>query len=256
MANPGPEPDSETSVVERVQSAVREAIVSGAYPAGSRLATPAIAAEHGVSAIPVREALRRLEAERLVILERNRGATVSPMSVADLVDIYSLRELVECHVLRAATPRHDAASLEHVETALIEMLERLRAGDCAGGYERHRAFHASLYEPAASPWTTHVIELLWSGAERYARVEPTLRSSVDEFAAEHYGLLTVVREGDPARAEEALRRHLAHTPNLMVASLSAKMTEVATAAAGELPPHKRAAGRHKRSSAVPRKKVD
>ena len=85
------------SRVDRVQAAIRERILAGVYPPGSRLILSRLAAEHGVSFIPIREALQRLEAERLVKTEQNRGARVAEISIADMRDIYETRVVLEQH---------------------------------------------------------------------------------------------------------------------------------------------------------------
>jgi DNA-binding GntR family transcriptional regulator len=88
------------SRVDRVQGAIRDKILAGFYPPGSRLILSRLAAEHGVSFIPIREALQRLEAERLVKNEQNRGARVAEISIADMRDIYETRVVLEQHAVR------------------------------------------------------------------------------------------------------------------------------------------------------------
>src|SRR5688572_16986824 len=92
------------SSVDRLEDALRERILSGAYPPGSRLILSKVAQEHSVSFIPVREALQRLETERLVSFEPNRGARVAEISIADMRDIYETRVVLEQHAIRTAMP--------------------------------------------------------------------------------------------------------------------------------------------------------
>lgn len=97
--------DTGRSSVDRVYEALREKILSGVYPPGSRLILSRLANEHQMSFIPVREALQRLEGERMVRSERNRGATVTELSIADMRDIYETRLILEETAIRAATAR-------------------------------------------------------------------------------------------------------------------------------------------------------
>jgi DNA-binding GntR family transcriptional regulator len=205
----------ETSLVDDVYGAVREAIMSGLYPAGSRLLLGTLARENDVSLIPVREAIRRLAAERLVEIEPNKGARVAPVSVEDMLDIYRTRSVVEAHALRLAHPHLDAATLAESEEVLREMAACFRAGDDRAALERHRVFHFSLYWPCGSAWTMHVIGLLWDAAERYLRQSAHQRPTISDFVDEHARILVAVREDGPDGAARALEAHLARTAVLL-----------------------------------------
>lgn len=199
------------SLVDRVHAAVRQSILSGEYPPGSRLLATTLADANGVSSIPVREALRRLETERLVVVERNRGATVAEVSVGDMLDVFATRTVIECEALRRAHPILTPAIFATASSELGKMTRLLRSGRGREAYEHHRAFHFSLYEPAGSPWSMHVIRLLWVGAERYLRLAAELEDSPEEFAAEHEDILATVRAGPADAAVERLRLHLSDT---------------------------------------------
>lgn len=203
------------SMVERVQASLRERIVSGEYPPGSRLILGRLAEEHSVSFIPVREALRRLEGERLVVLEPNRGASVAPISVTDLRDIYETRILLERHALRTAFPNLDEESLKLAENELREMRRGFKDGRERDAYEHHRAFHFTLYKPGASPWTLHLIEQLWASAERYLRLAPSLRPSLKDFVAEHEAVFEAVCTGRVDEAADLLAANLRTTRELL-----------------------------------------
>ena len=213
--------------MDRVHAATREAILSGAHPPGSRLLVSTIAAENGVSTIPVREAIRRLESERLVAIELNRGATVTPVSVDDLRDIYETRIVMECHALRRAYPRLSEEVLRGARADLERMTALLHAGRDRDAFLHHRAFHYALYEPAGSPWSMHVIAQLWSGAERYLRLSAGMRDSPEEFAAEHEEVLAAVAEGDADAAVARLEEHLRRTARLLDAAYGERGDEPA-----------------------------
>jgi DNA-binding GntR family transcriptional regulator len=207
--------NGEVSMVERVHVALRERILSGEYAPGSRLILGRLAQEHDVSFIPVREALRRLEGERLVVLEPNRGATVAPVSVADMRDVYETRVVLERHALRSAFPNLDEKRLKRADAELREMARGLSDGREREGLAHHRAFHFLLYEPGASPWTLHLIDQLWSSAERYLRLAPSLRPSPREFVAEHEAVLRAIRAGEVDDAVDLLDDNLRTTARLL-----------------------------------------
>ncbi len=171
--------DGGRSSVDRVYEALREKILSGVYPPGSRLILSRLANEHQMSFIPVREALQRLEGERMVRSERNRGATVTELSIDDMRDIYETRLILEDAAIRAATSRIDERQLERAARALRGMRASFSAGDDRKAYAWHQDFHFALYEPAGSAWTLHLIGLLWTSAERYMRLAASVRPEAE-----------------------------------------------------------------------------
>jgi DNA-binding GntR family transcriptional regulator len=210
-------PGDKASAVESVYASLRERILSGEYEPGLRLVLQRVAEEHGVSFIPVREALRLLEGERLVVTEANRGASVAPISLADMRDIYATRIVVEGHALRSALPHLDAAALEPAETALSELSGSLAGGREQDAYRHHRAFHLALYGASGSPWTLHLVEQLWASAERYLRLAPGLRPTPDAFVDEHARVLGAVRSGREREAVDLLTENLRTTASLLEA---------------------------------------
>jgi DNA-binding GntR family transcriptional regulator len=209
------------SSVDRVQAAVREKILSGVYPPGSRLILSRLAAEHGVSFIPIREGLQRLESERLVETEPNRGARVAEISIADMRDIYETRVVLEQHAVRTAIPKLTDEDLKTAGGALDRMEERFAADRQAEAYQAHQAFHFALYAPAGSAWTMHVIRLLWASAERYVRLAAAVRPKPEVFVAEHREIFDAVVSGDVEAAVESLIANLRTTEKLLAKNYEA-----------------------------------
>jgi DNA-binding GntR family transcriptional regulator len=108
---------------------VRAAIVESRYPPGHRLVEQRIAEELGLSRTPVREALRMLEAEGLVVSERNRGAMVRPLSETEIVDLYGLRIRLESYAVEVATERITESELGHLVDAADSFRDVLRSVD-------------------------------------------------------------------------------------------------------------------------------
>src|SRR5262245_4738542 len=192
------------SSVDRVEESVREKILSVAYPPGSRLILSRLAAEHGVSFIPIREGLQRLESERLVEMQPNRGARVAEISIADMRDIYETRVVLEQHAIRTAIPKFTAENLQTALNALERMEDRFAANRQPEAYQAHQAFHFALYEPAGSVWTMHVIRQLWASAERYMRLAAGVRPAPQLFVAEHRQIFDAVASRDIEAAAESL----------------------------------------------------
>jgi len=201
--------------VERVHAALRESILRGTYKPGSRLILSRLADEHGISFIPVREALQRLEAERMVRIEPNRGATVTEISIEDMTDIYETRLVLEDHAIRQAVAKITPEALAEAEAALEEMRLRFGRGDEPAAYEAHERFHFRLYEAAGSAWTEHLVRFLWSSAERYVRLAAAVRPEPDAFVAEHREILEAVERRDADLAAARLADNLRTTERLL-----------------------------------------
>lgn len=203
------------SLVDRVYQHTRQAILRGAYPPGRPLRAQELADEVGVSLIPVREALRLLAGERLVVTIPNKGARVAPLSLRDMRDSYRLRVILEGEALRQAYPRITAGLIEEGRTLADEMSRDLAGGNSQGGFEAHRRFHFLLYEASQSDWLLHFIEILWNSTERYWRLATPLHPP-ETVGGQHAQILDALEEGDLGAAIEALQYDLEHTVEVLV----------------------------------------
>lgn len=202
--NGRPEP---RSAVERVYERTRTAILVGDYAPGMPLRMSHLAAANEVSTIPVREALRRLEAERLVESIPNKGVRVAKLSVEDLADAYKLRTVLEVEAVRLAVPNLDQRDRKRLERLLKDMRRYGRAGQTDLMHEAHRDLHFTVYDKARSAWLEHVISSLWDHTERYRRLASQWLYVSDDLAARHVGVVDALFCGDVERAVQALRDH-------------------------------------------------
>lgn len=203
------------SYVDQFYAKLREEILSGKQKPDARLVLSELSQEHGISLIPIREALRLLEAERLVILEPNRGARVAPFLASEVRDIYATRILLERHALKCAYPSLDHERLEVAQDELHEMKRCFIEGEERAAYRHHQDFHFSLYGPGSSPWTLRLIEQLWGNAERYVRQAAGARPSTVDFVAEHESILEAIKAGQVEEAADLLEENLATTARLL-----------------------------------------
>jgi DNA-binding GntR family transcriptional regulator len=194
---------------DRVFEIVRERIVSGALPETFPIRQDALASELGVSKIPLREALARLEQEGLVAGQANRGYTVRPMSALQAEEIYELRLAVEpgaaaYAAIHADDARRSAAigAFEHLNSASRDLLEAAA---------RNRAFHAALVAANGRDLTIDLVQRLSVLAERYvvAHLRPEGRG--DRAYVEHRALLDAWLDRDGVAVRDMLTRHLEAT---------------------------------------------
>lgn len=195
------------SAVERVYRHTRTAILMGDYPPGFSLRLSELARLNGVSTIPVREAMRRLEAERLVESVANKGMRVAQLSSADLADAYQLRTILEAEAVRLAVGNLTPADRERAIRHRNEMRQRFQDGDEAGAYAAHRELHFIVYERTNSPWLVHVISTLWDHTERYRRLGMQWLQQPESQAAQHDDVIDALFTGDVDAAVAAMRAH-------------------------------------------------
>ena len=195
-----------TSSVELVYQRTRHAILTGDYPPGSPLRLQDLAGRSGVSMIPVREALRLLEAEGFVESIPNRGARVAPLSMEDMLDVYRTRIVLEVEALRQAMPQITPTVLAKARRLNNKIVRQFVQRGHAE-YEDHRAFHFALYEPSGSKWLLRLIGIIWDHTERYRRVGAVLVKA-ESARAEHEHILDRIEAKDLDGALDALTTHL------------------------------------------------
>jgi DNA-binding GntR family transcriptional regulator len=188
--------------------ALRERILHGRFPEGEPLRQDAIAEELGVSRIPVREALRQLEAEGLVTFNPHRGAVVSTLSLSEIEELFELRAMIELELLHRSLPRIGHEDVVRAKEILDAYESALRNGDVASWGEMNWQFHSTLFAPADRPFTLGVAQKLHQQCDRYLRMQLALTHGELRANAEHRAILAAVRKKNAARAGDLLREHI------------------------------------------------
>jgi len=188
--------------------ALRERILRGDYPDGEPLRQDAIAMELGVSRIPVREALRQLEAEGLVTFNPHRGAIVSSLSLDEIDELFELRAEIECDLLRRAVPRMDRQQLDRALEILDAFQAAYRDGDVARWGSLNWHFHAALYAPANRNLTMGVLQKLHQHSDRYFRIQLVLTQGGARAIDEHRAIAMAVRAKQVKTACQLMRAHI------------------------------------------------
>lgn len=215
-------PIASRSVSEQVTNEVRRSILSGALAPGESLSLRKLAEVLAVSFIPVRDALRVLEGEGLVVNPPGRSATVAPLDLDELHAIYRVRRTLEPDLGRRSCMALSDAELDRLQDATVELgRPELTMDDT---YDDHRAFHMALLAPATSAWDARILLMLWRAGERYIRIgfgllDPDPQEH-ERRAKAHVHLLHAFRQRDPERAAKALAEHLARNEDSAVSALS------------------------------------
>ena len=191
---------------EQVADFLREGIISGKYPRGSRLKQAELAEQLGLSITPVREALKLLAAEGYVDGDPYRGSRVVPFDVAGSGEILQLRLLLEAQLVRGAIDKITAGDIAGLRQLADEFDKAFQSGDRAGARGINYRFHRRLYDVAGMPQTLHFVQILW------ARYPFDLINAAEgrgkDAAEEHEQILRALTEGDAAAAMLAMRKHI------------------------------------------------
>ena len=199
-----------------VTQLLRQSLDQGRWASGVPLRQEEIAAEFGVSRVPVREALFQLQAEGLLQMVPNKGMYVRSVSAAELRELFRLRRLIEGDILADAAALHDAASINRLETVQAALDKARSVADWLAG---DREFHEALYAPAQRPESMAIVRRLRHQVDRYyfARLKPSTRAQA--WHQEHHALIRAVRRRDGAAAVKVLQAHLAETERSALAAL-------------------------------------
>ena len=199
---------------EFVLGELRRAITGGQLKPGAPIRQEALAEQLGVSRVPLREALKTLEAEALVVHEAHRGYFVAELSLADLREVYRIREILEAEAVRRAADHMDEAALAVLEAIQREIEKAAVAGDVSGMAAANRRLHFALYDASAMPRLVRFITTLWDATDAYRSLYYAEPEHRDHVVQEHRAILAALNGGD---VEEAVRLLDAHRTHAVVA---------------------------------------
>jgi len=204
------------TAADHVADILREAIAEGSLKAGTPLRQDELAARFGLSRMPVRDALRLLEAEGIVSIHPTRGAFVASMDAGEIADIYAVRELLESEALRLSLPHLSEEKLNEACAALDQIDVEPDVGRWGA---LNRAFHLALYSACGNARLLALIDAQHGAGDRYVRI---LLSNLDYRArsqSEHRKLLAACRKRDAERAQTWLAKHLRDGSKTLVKSI-------------------------------------
>ncbi|MEO7456270.1 MAG: GntR family transcriptional regulator [Gemmatimonadaceae bacterium] len=188
--------------------ALRDRILRGHFPEGEPLRQDAIAEELGVSRIPVREALRQLEAEGLVTFNPHRGAVVSTLSLAAISELFEIRADMEGDLVRRAVPMMTEEDDDRAQEILDEYEVVLRNGEVAQWGELNWQFHSTLYAPSDRQFTLAMVKKLHQHSDRYLRMQLALTHGESRARNEHRAIATAAKKRDATKASQLMREHI------------------------------------------------
>ncbi|CAL9563650.1 GntR family transcriptional regulator [Streptomyces thermolilacinus] len=202
---------------DQVAHALRAALISGELQPGRVYSAPALAADFGISATPVREAMLDLAREGLVEPVRNKGFRVTEVSERDLDQYSELRALIEVPTVGAVTRSATREQLEALRPVAEEIVVSARDHDLIGYLDADRRFHLALLALHGNDRLVETVGDLRKRSRLYGLTALDERGLLVASAAEHLELLDLMLAGDAAAAEACMSRHLGHVRSLWAA---------------------------------------
>jgi DNA-binding GntR family transcriptional regulator len=199
------------TLVDLATQAIRQDLLAGELSAGSRIHLGETAERLRMSPIPVREALRTLATQGLVVALPHRGYRVPEVSLSDLKDIYRLRLVLDPMAVELAVPNLTAENLDQARSALAALEAGLRAEAWDRVRLANHRFHFAIYDAADAPWLLKMISMLWENSERYQRIASPGRGTPRQRIDEHRRILRAVAARDSTKAAKLTYEHLNRT---------------------------------------------
>lgn len=203
--------------VAMVHERLRDAILRGEIEAGATTSQTALAKQLDAGRTPLREALRMLQREGLVISEPNRRVRIADLSSDDAEELYIMRIALECVAIRITVPRLTSDDFAALEGYMAQMDHYMKDDDLRGMRAPHLAFH-NLLVAGAGPRVSEEIDQLFDHAERY-RLRWGMKSIWAERSAEHRAIVEAAAAGDADQAALRLAEHYARTAALVFAGI-------------------------------------
>lgn len=202
---------SQTSLADRVHATLREQIIDGSLPPGTRLSEPVIAVELGVSRTPVREALGRLQQEGLVTRYRGGGLHVAGLTQKEAAEIIGIRAVLEGYAARLAAERITPAELERASAAHLAAAEAIEREDVDRVLEANTVFHDTINSASHSTRCVAMIAELRDWVLRYrAQVLADAASRRRSFE-QHAEILAALERREGEAVESLVRAHILET---------------------------------------------
>lgn len=209
------------SLSEHVCQVLRDDILSGRLAPGERLIESAIIDRTGVSRTPVREGLRRLEAEGLVVSHRGRGTYITyRLSPEEAQLIYECRLTLEPYLTRLATERMGEHELDEVQVVLDRFVAAVGAADAREAGQLDSDFHLTIYEASGSELMS-VLRGYWSRFQLELSERVYTAELPRDFVDEHIGIHAAMAAGDADLAAERMHRHIEHGRKALELALGA-----------------------------------
>lgn len=207
---------------ELVFEALRDAIINGQLRPGERLMEVQVAEALGVSRTPVREAIRMLEREGLVLMMPRKGAYVSDISVKDIASVFEIRRALEALAAELAAERATEDDMERLERILLELAKCVESGDVERYVELDTEFHATVYRASRNERLAPIINSLREQIQRFRTRSLSNPGRMKMALEEHRKLVEAIGDRDVERARQLAAEHIDNAENVLMTLIKAE----------------------------------
>ncbi|NOC83015.1 GntR family transcriptional regulator [Ruegeria sp. HKCCD6428] len=210
------------SLPDVIANDLRERILSGELAEGETIRQEALAEEYDVSRMPIREALKRLNAEGLVQWANNRGGSVTKHSLDEIGEIFDLRILIEVDLFRRAIPNMGPGEFARCDEILKQMEASYDENDVGKWGILNYQYHSALYAASQRKLTNELLDRVNLQSDRYVRMHLSVMKQREPAKKEHRDLLRLAREGNVDKACEVLALHIRRTKEQLLEMIASK----------------------------------
>ena len=214
--------DSYKPLRELVFEALREAILNGQLEPGERLMEIQLAEELGVSRTPVREAIRKLEREGLVLMVPRKGAYVASLSMKDVVEVFEIRGALEGLAAALAAERITNEELENLERQYVKSVEQMEKADVKGMVEVDTGFHQLLYQASRNERLAQIINNLREQSQVFRQTSLSYPGRMKVALKEHRKIVDAIWARDPETARRLAQEHIENAESSMMKVIRAE----------------------------------
>ncbi|MBZ4645401.1 MAG: hypothetical protein PWR27_2164 [Petroclostridium sp.] len=204
---------------EVIFDSLREAIIMGELKPGERLMEIQFAEKMGVSRTPVREAIRKLELEGLVVMVPRKGAHVAELSVKDIMDVLEVRSSLDGLASALAAKRINKDELKELKNIVNQFAQYMEKNNVQGLIKKDVEFHELIYKASRNDKLVQIATNLKEQIHRFRVVYLKDYSSPKELVKEHNDIYQAIENGDGKLAQELASIHIKHQEKTMIDSL-------------------------------------
>jgi DNA-binding GntR family transcriptional regulator len=191
-----------------VFDAIKEAILTGRLKPGERLMEVQLAEEMGVSRTPVREAIRKLELEGLVVMVPRKGAYVSGLTLKDVAEVFEIRSSLEGLAATLAAERITEDEIKSLDKILSDITQASEKGDTETVIKKDMEFHQVLFSASRNQRLAQIINNLKEQIDRFRIQSFSNPVRVKSVLSEHKGIIDAIKQGDAENAEKLAKAHI------------------------------------------------
>lgn len=202
-----------------VSEHIRQAIISGIFHPGERLMEIQLAEEMGVSRTPVREAIRKLELEGLVVMIPRRGTYVANISIKDINEVYEVRTALDVLAAGLAAERINEDELEMMQRLLVEIGQNIEEGNIEKIVEIDTAFHDILYQASRNERLVSIISNLREQITSLRGRSMMYPGRLAKTLEEHRSIVDSIAKRDSEKAQRAVRVHMENAERTLLRAI-------------------------------------